>query len=786
MYLSSIFRVIYNPICRLRAIEAKPTKVTEHFLNTRCMSFVVKHIAPVFYSFPVQLLLLHFRKNIFLVAFWGVLLACISGSLGKSLGIPYLFLDPEYLNEVSWLSFFIVGIAFGTFTIVFHITSYILDSHRFSFLGTLSKPFIRFSVNNSVLPLVVMIYYIINIIVFQREYEQESYTTIAGRIIGFIAGQVATVGIAMLYFSITNRDYFKWLAKNLDKQLKKNTFQRVNVMNRIKESREKSIVVKTYYEFPFSWKTVDNEGYIDREVITRIFDQNQLNAILLQLIFLIIFLLLGVYQENDWVQIPAAASGLILFSILLMFTGAVFYWMREWSFAAVLVLIIVLTVTFQRSHAPENRALGLRYEKLAPYNSEQLKLQSNAQHFQSDYNQTIKILENWRAKFPAHQKPPMVFLCVSGGGQRSAIWTLRTLQIIDSALKTQIMKYTVLITGSSGGMIGAATYRELYLREITQGCINPTDKRYTDKMAQDKLNPIIFNMVVNDMLFHWNTYEYNGQIYSKDRGYALERKLLKDTDYFLDKKLIDYAQPEQRGLIPMMIIAPTIVNDGKKLYISPQYVSYMNTDGAFEKASNTITQIKGVEFRRMFAEQGADSLPFVSALRMSATFPYITPTTVLPSQPVMAVIDAGMSDNFGISDAVHFLYIFRNWISQNTSRVILLSIRDSQKERETRQLPPSSILGDLLSPLSNMLSNIANLQDIRNDNVITYAREWYPNYLHTVDFQYFRDSENLGKRKRSASLSWRLTTQEREHILNQVYSDFNKRSLMTLDSLLKL
>jgi hypothetical protein len=54
-----------------------------------------------FYSFPIQLFLLHLRKNIALVGIWVLLSFIVLESFGKVLGIPYLFLDPEYLNEVT-------------------------------------------------------------------------------------------------------------------------------------------------------------------------------------------------------------------------------------------------------------------------------------------------------------------------------------------------------------------------------------------------------------------------------------------------------------------------------------------------------------------------------------------------------------------------------------------------------------------------------------------------------------------------------------------------------------
>jgi hypothetical protein len=67
---------------------------------------------------------------------------------------------------------------------------------------------------------------------------------------------------------------------------------------------------------------------------------------------------------------------------------------------------------------------------------------------------------------------------------------------------------------------------------------------------------------------------------------------------------------------------------------------------------------------------------------MSATFPYITPTVTLPSYPEMEIMDAGLADNFGFTDAIKFLHVFKDWIAENTSGVILVSIRDSKKELE--------------------------------------------------------------------------------------------------------
>jgi hypothetical protein len=78
---------------------------------------------------------------------------------------------------------------------------------------------------------------------------------------------------------------------------------------------------------------------------------------------------------------------------------------------------------------------------------------------------------------------------------------------------------------------------------------------------------------------------------------------------------------------------------------------------------NSTGQPEAIEFQRFFRDQDADNLKLTSALRMNATFPYITPIVSLPSQPPMRVMDAGLRDNYGYRiSRFAFLHTFRDWI----------------------------------------------------------------------------------------------------------------------------
>ena len=71
-----------------------------------------KYFAGFFYSLPVQLVFLHFRRYQVLLLFWAILFATISGHFLKPYGADTLMLAPEYLGKVSALSTSFVGFCY--------------------------------------------------------------------------------------------------------------------------------------------------------------------------------------------------------------------------------------------------------------------------------------------------------------------------------------------------------------------------------------------------------------------------------------------------------------------------------------------------------------------------------------------------------------------------------------------------------------------------------------------------------------------------------------------------
>jgi hypothetical protein len=477
-----------------------------------------------------------------------------------------------------------------------------------------------------------------------------------------------------------------------------------------------------------------------------------------------------------------------------MMSGAFSYWFGGWS--ATVALLAFLTLNYlvgEEFFTKKYEAFGLDYQRMpAEYTIQALQELNDSAHIQRDKQATMVMLENWRKKFPADQKPKMVFLCTSGGGKRAALWTLTALQASDSLTKGKLMENTILITGASGGLIGASYYRELKLQAKKGKNIHPNAMIHRQKIATDNLNPLIFSLMANDLFVGFTKFEYGGNLYYRDRGYTFEEQLNQITENLLNKPIEAYHIEEKNAVIPMMILTPTVVNDGRKLYIAASPVSFMNYDMT-DFPRQAFPKISGVDFQTLFKDHNGANLRFLSALRMSATFPYITPNTTLPTEPGIKIMDAGISDNFGVSDAVRFLFAFKEWIGENTSGIVFVSIRDSPKLDPIKQKTGQTIIDDFTQPISSVYNNFENFQDINSDMLIGHAKSWFKGDIDRIDLQYQTENyvpilqkmDSIRQNNSRASLSWRLTTREKYSIEYTINSAENQRQLQRLVKLLE-
>ena len=731
--------------------------------------------------FPIHLLFSHLKSNLVVLFYWVFLFSIINSSLGIGLGLPYLFMSPEYLGETSYMSFVLLGFSIGGFIMAFHTYSYIQLGPRYPFIATLSRPFFKFCINNSLVPLIFIVNMAINIAAFQSSQELVSNFDIFILIVSFVVGIFLFISISFLYFFPTNKDLFKITGKKSEDFNTKSS--NVNATLHRKQSWYKyftKVRLDRYYYIGkgFKIKLSRSSMHYDKEVLDQVFSQNHINASFFEVVLILSFFAIGFFRDTEFFQVPASVSIMMLFTIIVMLVSAFFSWFKGWTYPLLLGIFLTINVLSKETEMFQFKsyAFGLSYEKddLVEYYKESIKdLELNDSIIESDYQEFVTTLNNWK-KNTGLKKPKLVILNSSGGGLRSAMWTFCVLRKLDSLTNGQFVKHVQMGTGASGGMIGASYYRDLMLMEQDSLIPSRMNSKYRSNISKDLLNRLSFSISTSDIFFRFQKVEVRGHKYSKDRGYAFEQELIANLDGAFDRTLGSYRTPEKEGIIPTLIFTPTIINDGRRLLISSQEMGFLHSNFRLDERVGMNPQVENIEYLKYFRKNNPQDLAFTSVLRMSATFPYIMPMVTMPSNPGMQIMDAGIRDNYGTKTTTKYLLSLRKWIKENTSGVVILKIRDSKKTLIGENYEEVGMIEKLFLPFGNMYGNFPRVQDFDQDELLSST-------IRTLDYPIQVFSLNLREDfKDRIALSWHLTKQEKIKIIQALESESNKKEIERL------
>ncbi|NOQ72240.1 MAG: hypothetical protein GQ574_09580 [Crocinitomix sp.] len=718
-----------------------------------------------------------------MVALWLIFFGLVTQSIGAKFGIPYLFLSPEYLGNVSWISYMILGFAIGGFFMAYHLYSYIILGPSFPFLVTFSRPFFKFSINNSTFPILFYILLIVNIYDVQRNEELVSFGEVILEMMSLTIGIILFILLSVFYFFKTNLDILKLKSRKKKKKESRNLFSLAKSLF----AREKywfqsqpRITYQPSYYFSSLFKITrarPSEHY-DRKIIRDIFRQNHLNASVFELALVFSFIAMGLLQDFTAVVIPSGASFFLLSTILLMVVTIFYSWFKGWAVSLIVLSLVTVNYIsdgtgFLRSN---NKAYGLSYQENVSYNLSKLKEQQfDEVALQNDLDHHVQILENWKIKAAQAQgtdKPKLVILNCSGGGLRAAMWTHYIMQEVDERTGGSFFKSTHMITGASGGMIGAAYFREVYAATSFEERLTKKEL-YSENISKDLLNKVAFNLASHDIFLRYRKFEEKGEVYLKDRGFSFEEQLNNNTDGMLDKTLADFVQPEFNSEIPLMIYSPTIINDGRRMIIGSQPYSFLN--GTSFKNKNLGPE--NIEFIKLFKNNRAMDVRYTSIIRMNSTFPYILPMVSLPTQPEIHVMDAGIRDNYGTKSTVRYIAALQDWLSENTSGVVIMEIRDINKDYDISDDGEFSLFDRVIKPASNFYGNFYQAQEFNSNELIEgISCEDLP--IDVLTFVLRKDP--LEK----IALSWHLTQREKNDIKRTFQNEKNQKELKKLIDLL--
>ena len=285
------------------------------------------------------------------------------------------------------------------------------------------------------------------------------------------------------------------------------------------------------------------------------------------------------------------------------------------------------------------------------------------------------------------RKSPLVLFCASGGGIRAAVWTTRMLLKLEQEIPN-FARHVRLITGASGGMVGAA----YYCATLTQdgghrvGGMECRADEMIRRIGDDSLSSVVKQLLFWDVPASFLPFPN-----WRDRGKIMERTWRGNLNGALDATFHAMRAGEEQGWRPSLVFSPMLVEDGRRVLISNADLdalttsrgNYIRDEGGVEPQN--IYSRSSFSFFRLFPKTH-DTFTLATAARMSASFPYITPAGTLPTSPRRRVVDAGYYDNYGVDLAAGWLAGCLNddkrlqRLLAQASGVLLIEIRDGTSE----------------------------------------------------------------------------------------------------------
>lgn len=724
----------------------------------------------IYYSFPVQLLLLHFRKYQVLLLLWAVLFSAVNGGFMKTFGVDGLFFSPEYLGEVNFFSIAIVGITLGMLIMAWNVTTFIMHSKRCKFLATTSRPFLKYTINNSLLPLFFLGFYIVSLIRFNGYRELMSGAEISWLVAGLLAGLLTMLLVSFGFFFGADKTIMYRVAPLIANPQK---FKEQFDLNNNRQPDGFGIKVGYYFSTGLRLRKARSVSHYSQQYLDLIFKHHHFSAIISIILAFLFLIAIGFLMENKFFQLPSSACIFIFWAVMMAVIGALTYFLQSWSLVFAIGVVVLLNILYDSEIIdPRNKAYGLNYNNKTErpaYTKASLQQLCTPQKIAADKANMLSILEKWKQRQQS-EKPLMIFINVSGGGLRSATFTMNTLQKLDSITHGKLMQQTFLISGASGGMLAATYYRELYRSKLHNNRVNLSEEKFLNNITGDLLNPVSTSLITRDIFSPVQKFTIGDNKYVKDRGYAFEEELSFNTNGLLNKQLKDFKADESNGLVPLILFNAVISRDGRKLMAGSQPMSFMMKPKMHEQ--DTAASPDVIDFGALFNKQQPENIRILSLLRMNATFPYILPNVWLPTNPVIDVMDAGLRDNFGQETTLRFVEYFKDWLDKNTSGVLLIQMRDRVNDNWHQPFEAGGLTDVVTKPATMLQHNWQKLQDYYHNGQYSYISD---STMHRILFMYMPEKED-----NAAALNFHLTAREKKNVTESFNNPHNQAALESL------
>lgn len=340
----------------------------------------------------------------------------------------------------------------------------------------------------------------------------------------------------------------------------------------------------------------------------------------------------------------------------------------------------------------------------------------------------------------------VIVVAANGGGIQAAAWTARVLTGLCEDLPGHFSRSVRFVSAVSGGSVGAMHFVNAYGR----GGSRESFDSVLDQPMESSLDDIAWGLVYPDFwrlfcppLVKW---------WMMGRGRALE-EAWERRDESLADGLAEWEYSVRTGKRPAVVFNATLAEMGVRLLSS---TAPLEEDRGLKESHRA-----RLNFQTLYP--GHD-LSIATAVRLSATFPYVSPATradVPGPQP--HVVDGGYFDNFGMSTLVEWLDAALQGAEDRVKHVLILQIRGAKvplaNGQTVKRVSSRGWFYQAFAPLATMLSVWGAGQVSHNETEYgLLQRAWKGRVdLHSVVLEFPGDDPPL---------SWHLTAEQKQAILD--------------------
>ena len=360
---------------------------------------------------------------------------------------------------------------------------------------------------------------------------------------------------------------------------------------------------------------------------------------------------------------------------------------------------------------------------------------------------------------------PIVVIATAGGGIQAAAWTTQVLAGLEKESESwgphSFADSVALISSVSGGATGSMYYLNLFHPERRE-TFDYNGLSSLPQIASDSsLDDIAWALVYRDiprLFFPYANRSSEDKL--MDRGFMLEEFWRNRGN--VQGSLSNWRHGVAEGTRPAAIFNATIAETGEPLV-------FATTD-----VKSGTEEVR----RRSFYELYPDTdLPVVSAVRLAASFPYVTPAArALSTRPEYHLVDGGYYDNYGISSLIAWLdEAFTGLQSRGypLPDVLIVQIRSFPDDALTPAVNRGWFFQSY-APLDALLSVRNTAQLVRDREALElFAQRWAkrPEQGVMSDRVHFAGFQFTGN---NAPLSWSMNQRQKDEITkrwNGVTSD---------------